>query len=62
MASKKHVELGLWINDPRLVSEATEFVSQLIGLSEPFTSKARIPTPELKEWEPDYDTWLGDDR
>jgi hypothetical protein len=59
VASKKHVELGLWIDDARLVSEATEFVSQLIGLSEPFTSEARIPTPELKEWEPDYDTWLG---
>src|SRR5436305_8326141 len=55
--SRSHLEVGLWVDDPQLVSQAAEFVCGLIALSEPFRSTAILPNPDVREWEPDYEMW-----
>jgi hypothetical protein len=61
--SREHLEFATWSNDPALTRTAWRFVTDVIGLSEPFTdATAMEPTPQLVEvadpyadWEPDED-------
>lgn len=43
----KHLELGLWTEDPAFCSHAWEFVSDVMAFSEPFHSGAAGPEPSL---------------
>ena len=57
--SAQHLELGLWIDDPALIEKTTDFAADVIRFSEPFDSRAAQPTPELTDYEPDYETLMG---
>lgn len=45
--SAKHLEIGLWTEDPAFCAQAWRFVSDVIAFSEPFDSRAAGPEPTL---------------
>jgi hypothetical protein len=45
--ARHHLELGAWSDDPALAREATAFLDDLIGFSEPLGSVSPRPDPDL---------------
>jgi hypothetical protein len=48
-ASSSHLEVGFACNDAKLVSDAADFVADMIAFSEPITSTSSGPEPDLVE-------------
>src|ERR1700730_7013904 len=48
-ASSSHLEVGFACNDAKLVSDAADFVADMIAFSEPITSTSPGPEPDLVE-------------
>lgn len=45
--ARRSIEVGAWINDPALLEHATDFLIDVLALSEPWDSTALRPAPEL---------------
>ena len=52
-ASADHLEFGLWIADPALLEATLDYITAVIKISEPPSSNAARPSPELvqAEWD-----------
>jgi hypothetical protein len=67
--SRSHLEMGVWSEDVALAREATAFLDDLIGFSEPLTSAAPNPEADLVAvdydseamWEALRDEWDGEE-
>ncbi len=51
--SARHLEFGLWSNDPQLAAVTLEFFGDLVRFSEPYSAATRGPEPQLvgAEWD-----------
>lgn len=47
VGSRRNLEFGVWIEDPKLLDTARRYIVGLLGLSEPLGSAADHPQPEL---------------
>lgn len=57
--SPKHLELGLWIDDARLLESATEYLADVIQFSEPLDAHADLPIPTISDVSPDVESWAA---
>lgn len=51
--SRRSLEFGIWVDDPKILSQATEFLTDLLAYSEPLGSASAEPDPELEPYEYD---------